>query len=305
MERQRPRELKEKTDQKLVDLRKELEELREKKKQKELMAQQAEQIVSALQETDKSPEQEKYIEEPKIKGDLGGLEELEARLNKLDSLLVKEVDQTDQQTYTQHAEYIESELQALEHEISTEKIIIEKVTPFEQILQEYPWLEERRYEFMYTIPDKKKNRPDFESWRSEWAKVLFDYAKYAILHIIYVRKMNSEKPFSNFTNREESIKEIADKLIDQKLAKWSSKRKDQLRIYWKTLEGWADEIYDWAIDLGKLQPILIYELREADKEFSNLPKDDIEAIFKILDKDDRGKVIKMDDGDFAFKISVE
>ena len=307
MERERPTATKEKTDQKLDELRKELTELRERKKQKDLMEKKAAEIVSAVQ-AEKRSDTEEYIEMPKIESDseLVGLEKLEARLNQLDSFLVKEADQSEQKTYTQHADYIESELQALENEISTEKTVIEeRIAPYEIILKEYPWLEEKRFEYMYSVPDKKKSKGDFESWREEWAKVLFDYAKYAILHILFIRKLNTKKPFSKFTNREESIKEIAEQLIDNKLARWLSKKKDQLRVYWKTLEGWADEIYQWAYDFGKLEPILIYEIRDANEEFSNLPKEDLETIFKILDKDDKGSIIKTDDGQIAFKIKVE
>ncbi len=307
MERQKPSEYKEKSEKKLEELRKELAELRERKKQKELLEEKAEEIVSAIQEKEESQLKEDYIEEPEPAGvNLSDLDDIEARLEKLDQFLGKQFEATDQKTYDQHTEYIESELQVLEKEIVTEKGIIEKeISPYEKVLENYPWLEEKRFEFMYSIPDKKKNKTDFESWLKEWSKVLFDYAKYAILHILYVRKLNSEKPFSKFINREESIKEIAEELIAQKLAKWLSKKKDQLRVYWKTLESWADELYDWAYDLGKLDPILIYEIREAGKEFSTLPKEDLEAVFKVLGKSNRGTTIKLDDGQISFKIKLE
>jgi hypothetical protein len=308
MERQRPRELKEKSEEKLEDLRKELAELREKKRQKELMEKKAAEIVAIVQEKESSQVKEEYIKEPEIEKDLEvkSIESLEKRLNELDKVLVKHSTEVDEQTYEENAEFIDAELQALEQEISTEKVSIEKeLSPYEYILEDYPWLEEKRTEYMYSIPDKKKSKGDFDSWREEWAKVLFDFAKYAILHILYVRKLNTEKPFSKFTNREDSIKEIAEQLIDNKLARWLSKKKDQLRVYWKTLEGWADEIFEWAYDFGKLEPILIYEIREANEEFSNLPKEDIEAIFKILAKEDKGSIIKSNDGTIALKIKID
>ncbi|MHA1343903.1 MAG: hypothetical protein ACTSQG_07945, partial [Promethearchaeota archaeon] len=228
MERERQRETSEK---KIEELRRELAELRERKRQKELMEQKAAQIVAAIQDKE---ENESEIANSSV------VDDLEERLKNIDTFLTKELDVVDQKTFEEHSKYIDSELQALEEEIVGEKGLIEKViSPYEQIIKDYPWLEEKRYEFMYTLPDKKKNPGDFESWKTEWAKVLFDYAKYAILHILFIRKLNSEKPFSNFTNREDSIKEIAEKLIAQKLAKWLTKKKDQLRVYWKTLEEWA------------------------------------------------------------------
>ena len=76
--------------------------------------------------------------------------------------------------------YPHPELPRYHEEIIEEKVALEsKVSPYEQILKDYPWLEEDRYEFMYSIPDHKKNPSDFESWKTEWSKVLFDYGKYA------------------------------------------------------------------------------------------------------------------------------
>jgi len=297
MERERPREIQKESEEKLEDLRKELAELRARKEEKEAMEKQASEIIAAVDENDIIDTSD---------ADFAGLDEIEARLNKIDTFLIEQLDKADEKTLEKHSEYLDSQLQTLEQEIIEEKGAFEaEVSPYEKILKDYPWLEEDRYEFMYTIPDPKKNPGDFESWKIEWSKVLFDYGRYAILHIMYVRKLNSEKPFSKFTNREGSIKEIAQTLIDQKLAKWLSKKRDQLRVYWKTLEVWADEIYDWAYDLGKIEPIMIYELREANLEFSNLPKEDLSAIFKILAKDKRAKIIKMDDGDISIKIKLD
>ena len=70
---------------------------------------------------------------------------------------------------------------------------------------------------MYTMPDKKQDRNDYVSWKGEWAKVLFDYARFAVLHIIYIRELNSQKPFFNFTKREQYIRDIAEELISYKL----------------------------------------------------------------------------------------
>ena len=51
---------------------------------------------------------------------------------------------------------------------------------------------------------------------------------------------------------------------------------------------------------------MIYELREAKSEdFSSLPLKDLEEIFKILVKNHRAKVFKLDNGQLAFKITLE
>lgn len=301
MERQRERpkevakETVEKRDKELETLRKELQRLRElkRKKESETQKEDVEQVKIEAPEV----EQVETLEVTKTV-----MDDIESRLEEIDTFITKQLGKIDEGTYARDSQYVESQLQVLEEEIVGEKGLIEKeISPYEKLLNEYPWLEETRYEFMYSIPHKKKEKNDYESWKGEWAKVLYDYARYAILHVIYLSNLYNEKPFSNFSNRTEAIKTIAEELIDQDLAEWLSRKKDQLRIYWKTLDAWGNEIYHWAIENGKLEPILLFELREANEEFSNLPKEDIEEIFKILEKGDKGSIIKMDDGDLAFK----
>lgn len=294
MERQRgrpkvvPNEVKEKTDRELEELRKELTRLKELKKIQELQR---------IQEEDISTEEE--LNEAKNGN-------IETRLNKIEDFLTSNLGQVDSKAYKQNAEEIERELQRIETEIIGEKAVVAKeVSTYELLLNDYPWLEETRYIFMYSIPNKKTNTKDYESWKSEWLKVLFDYARYAILHILYLRKMQSVKPFANFEDRATALREIAQALVDKKQAEWLSKSKEKLRVYWKSLDNWAEEIYEWAMEISPLEPILIFEIRESNQEFSNLPREDIEKIFKMLENDRKGKIIELEDGQISFKINVE
>jgi hypothetical protein len=120
-----------------------------------------------------------------------------------------------------------------------------------------------------------------------------------------LRQLYDKKPFSKFPNRKNAIQEIAEELIEQGLAKWLSKKKEKLRVFWKTLDLWAEEIYEWALEWGKLEPIAIYELREAKQDFSNLPKDDIKEIFLILSREGRGKYIETENGQISLRIKLE
>ena len=297
MERQRerhkkpPEDVKERAGKELDELKKELEKLKALKSEKEQL--------------EKEAAERNIIKEEDLK--IADLSYIEDQFDKLESVLNSQIGDVDNKTYKRHAEQIEADLQELEEEIIGEKGLIEKkITAYEKLINAYPWLEDERKKFMYTLPDKNKQKADYTSWKIEWAKVLFDYARFAILHIIYVRELNSQKPFTDFTNREQYIFEIVDELIAQKQAKWFSKKKEKLRVYWKTLEGWSDEIYKWAYENGKLEPIMIYELREAKQEdFSSLPIEDLEAIFKILAKSRRAKILKLENGQLAFKIKLE
>ncbi len=301
MERQRekPKEItkeeKEKTEKELEELRKELARLKELKKKKEL-------------ERKKEAESRDDIETEHEDGEVSvsKSQDIEARLDKIEDFLTSKLGEVDLKAYEQNAEEVEQELKLIEREIVGEKGVISKeVTTYELLVNDYPWLEEKRYIFMYTLPNKKQDLRDFESWKNEWSKVLFDYARYAILHILYLRQLESEKPFSKFEDRSEALKEIAEELVEREQAEWLSKSKEKLRVYWKSLDNWAQEIYEWALEISPLEPILIFEIRESNKEFSNLPKEDIIKIFKMLEKDNKGIIIKAENGQISFKIIVE
>ena len=285
MERQ-----KEKPERELDGLRKELARLKELKKQKELK--------------ENKVESEKIAEEA-IQEGLPS-EKIEERLNKIEDILTSKLGEIDQKTYEQNASQIETELREIELEIIREKEAVTKeISTYELLLNDYPWLEEKRYIFMYSIPNKKTDLKDYKSWKNEWSKVLFDYARYAILHILYLRQTESIKPFSNFEDRKQALEEIAEELLNKEQAEWLSKSKEKLRIYWKSLDNWAEEIYDWAMEISPLEPILIFEIRESNQAFSKLPNDDIIKIFKMLEKDKRGKIIRLDDDQVSFKIKIE
>jgi hypothetical protein len=301
MERQKekteevPEEVKEETEIELNELRRELLRLKELKRLKEQEEQKEIDNESTLEEISEEEPQESTIHE-----------DIEARLDKIEDFLTSKLGQIDEKAYQQNAELIEQELQLIEKEIIGEQgVVAKEVSSYELVLNDYPWLEEKRYVFMYSIPNKKTNHKDYESWKSEWSKVLFDYARYAILHILYLRKLESEKPFSKFEDRHTALKEIAQELVDKKQAEWLSKSKEKLRIYWKSVDNWAEEIYEWAMEISPLEPILIFEIRESNKDFSNLPSEDLMKIFKLLEKAQRGKIIKLDDGQISFKIQIE
>ncbi|MCK4479986.1 MAG: hypothetical protein KAV01_05625, partial [Candidatus Lokiarchaeota archaeon] len=203
MERQReksteiPKEVKEQAEKELEELRKELARLRKLKQEKEQL-----EIEAA---------QKQIIKEDEIKST--ELDYIEDQFDKLEDILSSKLGEIDHKVYQKHAEQVEAELQTLEEEIIGEKGLLEKkLTAYENLLTAYPWIEEERKKFMYTMPDKNKNKNDYISWKTEWAKVLFDYVRFAVLHILYTREVITHKPFVNFTKREQYIIEIAEEL---------------------------------------------------------------------------------------------
>ena len=169
MERERPKDEVEEEkkapkekDQELEAMKKELERLRELKRQKELQKLQEQSAQEATEEKQK----ETYISEEESV-DVGSDAEVEARFEKINDFLTSSLGQIDEQAYEQHSKEIETELQRLEEEIVGEKGLIEKeLTAYDKLLESYPWLEEKRYEFMYSIPSKKKYLDDYESFHN-------------------------------------------------------------------------------------------------------------------------------------------
>jgi len=197
---------------------------------------------------------------------------------------------------------IDEEINKLEQEIQLEQTKAAVVVSiFDQLCEEYTWLKEPAYGFMYSMPDKKKNKKDYESWLDDWSKVLFNYAQIAAKHIIYTKELLSEKPWSEFKDRTSVIQELADGLIKRKVAEFLDKKKEKLRIYWKSLESWADTIIEWANTVAFMEPIFIEDIRDANQEFSNLPEDDINKIFNIIAKQGKADKVKIDNK-YAIKI---
>ena len=116
MERQRekpsefPKEVKEKAEKDLEELRKELARLRSIKKEKE--------------ELEKEAVERHIINEEDFK--IADLSYIEEEFDKLETILGTQAGEIDNKVYKQHAEQIEAELQELEEEILGEKGLIEK-----------------------------------------------------------------------------------------------------------------------------------------------------------------------------------
>ncbi len=163
----------------------------------------------------------------------------------------------------------------------------------------HDWLESVRHGFMYSLPPDERKK-DKEEWLEEWSKVLFDFAAIEKKHVIYVQELLKNKPFSKLKTREASVDVITEKLVKKRLAIWIVKR-DKLRVYWKSLEEWADVIYNWAFDNVKTDPIFIYEFKDQSQDFATLPDEEFPEIFKILEKQKKGHVVKTSDKKIAFK----
>ncbi len=194
---------------------------------------------------------------------------------------------------------IEKDMLALEEEVASEEIIAEK-SPYEKLIELHEWIELPQYGFMFSVPNKKKNKEDFISWRDEWSQVLLDYAKVGTFHIIFVKKLLTEKPFNKFINRKNAINELAEGLIEKNLGKWINK-KEALRVYWKSIEEWVSVIENWAQDHAIFDVIMVPDIRNSDQEFAQLPVEDLREIFKKIEKQGKADMVEIDKDQFGIK----
>ena len=79
-------------------------------------------------------------------------------------------------------------------------------------------------------------------------------------------------------------------------------KKEKLRVYWKSLEAWADAIVEWAKDNAYTEPLFITDIRESNEPFNNLPDNDLIKIFNLIDKNKEGTRTKLKNGDVAITI---
>ncbi|MFX1464907.1 MAG: hypothetical protein ACFFA5_00330, partial [Promethearchaeota archaeon] len=139
----------------------------------------------------------------------------------------------------------------------------------------------------------------YESWKEDWGNLLLDWAKYFTKHIVSLMELKDQYPYYNGDIKrslsEEDLRVIMEFLIARDLAKWVSKEETRLRIYWKSLEAWADTIYEWIIEAWAQDSwvITLIDLVRAKQSFSTIPPKELSEIMQIMIK--KGYAIKVDE----------
>ncbi|TFF86541.1 MAG: hypothetical protein EU551_01145 [Promethearchaeota archaeon] len=184
---------------------------------------------------------------------------------------------------------------------------IEKKTVKEKELEKlwklYEWASNtEKFPWMYWIPDKdsgiKNWKENFESWKNDWSKFTIDWARVFILHILDMYEIAKEKPYISLNDRERAIDIIFKELVEMKrgktkIAKWTDKDKNKIRLYWRSLDEWANIFYNWAFEGGG-DIFTLIDLRNLEEEipgFGTLPEDDLREIIDILVKQKKARWI--------------
>ncbi|MBD3406769.1 MAG: hypothetical protein GF411_11700 [Candidatus Lokiarchaeota archaeon] len=142
------------------------------------------------------------------------------------------------------------------------------------------WGNREESEWMYHIPDRGDDK---KMWAQEWADFLLEWTQDKVVHIISVTMFLKESPFNEILGKSDAFKMIGDALVEKEMADWTSRKKRQLRIYWRPLEEWADIIYQWALETGQIRlDVKSLIIQNADQDFASLPEKDLYIVMELM-----------------------
>eukprot|EP01095_Lingulamoeba_sp_RSL-Kostka_P009557 TRINITY_DN3322_c1_g3_i1.p1 TRINITY_DN3322_c1_g3~~TRINITY_DN3322_c1_g3_i1.p1 ORF type:complete len:181 (+),score=42.01 TRINITY_DN3322_c1_g3_i1:97-639(+) len=137
-----------------------------------------------------------------------------------------------------------------------------------------------------------------------WRELIFSYCKAKNMH-----KLDVDNSIELFNNEEidrklsnDQIKIIFDDLIRTNNAEWTTKTQNQINIFWKTINEWANLIYTWACNNGLNNSVCtLYEIREGDyvqdEEFYGLDNDILVRALKVLENERKAQMFTGNDID--------
>jgi len=255
------------------------------------------------------------VSEKQIEREEQKVEKLDREENVIDARL----DKIEKQLDTELDSELESEMDAVKPEQIIEErpstipakslhrtVVREKnpeVTPYQLFVQQVP--EWTKKPFMYIIP---KNERMKDSWLEKWGDLVLLYCRTTITHVIALEELRAFEPFTNESHGKkislEQMQFLIDSLIRKELAKWLDESKLRARIYYKTLEEFAEMLIKYIFDRGLDTEYLITlkELRGFEQEWSSLPDEDLNELMRILEK--QKKVKPMDKQREAFSFNL-
>ena len=195
---------------------------------------------------------------------------------------------------------IEIELEKIEKELENSKLKSDAPELIEFEKQLPTWLSKQ---FMYSLP---QNHAMLDSWVDKWSSIVLNYCLIFAKHIIAVVDLKNEYPFKNLRiNRQLTINQLV-KIIDylemSKMAKWLDKEKQRAQIFFKTIEEFAEMIYQYLYDTGKIIDVIsIDDFKNFGEKWSTLPEDDLRKALSILQEKGKAKPVSKKKKSFTFK----
>lgn len=141
--------------------------------------------------------------------------------------------------------------------------------------------------WMYVSPEHQNQ---LDSWCADWSNFILEYARIHIMHIMHIEEERSKYPFENKPLKKkldrEQLQKIGDYIVAQEMGLWWDKKRIRLRLYWRTLDEWADIIYEWSIKTGRAagaeRVMTLFDIQNANQPWSTIPQEDLFRIFDIM-----------------------
>lgn len=152
---------------------------------------------------------------------------------------------------------------------------------------------------------KPSNPSQLSSWIEGWKTLLLDYCRIFIKHIVNLIELQREHPFRNRKNGKTltlpQLTTIIDSMVDEGIAKWLDENKILARIYYKPIDQWADEIYQYLMDTGKAAEVLTFlEFKNMDTEWSSLPDEDLKEILRKFVEEGKATFVSKEEDAIEF-----
>jgi len=124
-----------------------------------------------------------------------------------------------------------------------------------------------------------------QQWLITWGDFLLAFARILNLHIMDIQEVSLVYPFTNPILKKKltppQMEAISEYLIEQERAKWWDTQKTKLRLYWKTLNSFVDEIFEFSFQNG-YEMVTLYDMVKMKQSWSSLPSKDLSIIMKLL-----------------------
>ncbi|MHA1978641.1 MAG: hypothetical protein ACW98F_01255 [Candidatus Hodarchaeales archaeon] len=126
-----------------------------------------------------------------------------------------------------------------------------------------------------------------QQWLLTWGDFLMAFARVLNQHILDLQEVSLVYPFQNGVLHKKlslpQLKAISEHLIEQEKATWWDADETRLRVYWKTLNSFAEEIFNYSFQNG-FEMITLYDMVKMNQSWSSLPPKDLAVIMKLMVK---------------------
>ncbi len=143
--------------------------------------------------------------------------------------------------------------------------------------QDKPW--------MYSMPKGKQLKI---KWLITWKNVLLEIAEIQNIQLINKLDLRNKGPLNRL---DQASYEILIKSLQEtgEVSYWGN---GNLRIYWKSISGWAEHLYEKAQNLDKNILFGTDSAQEIDPRMKRIPSKDLIRIFKRLVDSGKGRWVE-------------